>query len=590
MIYFLLASSALTSALKKLCKEKKIAAVFLNLAAKDHLEQLYRAKGSIDTIVTTCSHPHIASNAWLDILNAWGARVPLIALYREEHLSLTMQHLLTSPLRWQPEKPVAAIIDALQKLSSLGLKKTYRDHEPVQVFNPAFGIQLLQKNAYLSVICIDTSDFRKIAITYGRQTYNRLRIIFQHLLSSLWGKTGGFRLDDKLFHSGQNNNLYYIFLDPPRAKRGAPNPGQLEALCERLMRSLQQSLGREIARLEKERYLPLDLNAIPYFYLGYDTIVDNPCIDPYDAMEMLLDTSRHTAVIQQQRVYARQKEFMQLIIQNDAFLTTKFQGIFSAKKLTAATLKKAQEEKSLAPLAKYIYGFEALTRINAEKVEALVAERGPFYFDVNSLTPEVLFTMAKIVRLSLELDQACLRKAIASFKELPGRLLANILPRNFYHIDQLLTMPALPAQITFEVSEAEAIKNYELLVQAKENIAHKNYGIAIDDFGKGYAGFNRIIAIEPHLIKLDRILVQGVAGDEVRKAYIAGIINAAAVKKTLVLAEGVETLEEMQALQALGVDLFQGNLFHLPSYAEEITPHILRDGKWQKTRRKKSPQ
>ena len=208
--------------------------------------------------------------------------------------------------------------------------------------------------------------------------------------------------------------------------------------------------------MARHRVIPLDLNAMPHFYLGYDTIVHNPCIDSYDAVEMLLETSRQTALIQRQRIAARQKEFMQLLIQSEGFLTAHFQGIFYAKNLSLAALEKVQKSKSIAPLAPHLYGFEALTRLNQDKVEVLFQQRGQFYFDPRHLGPEVLFTMARMVKLSLELDQACLRMAVRSFRDLPGRLTANILPRNCYHLDQLLTTMEQAKPIMFEIAESEA--------------------------------------------------------------------------------------------------------------------------------------
>ena len=454
MIYFLLASSPQISAFKRVCKDRQLSAIFLDLQKRQSLDQLYQAKSSIDTIVASCSHPRMALQAWLDIINAWGGRVPVIALYSEEHLALTQQHQFSSSLLWQPENQLEAIFNALEKLPSLGLTKGARAEDAaIGVLPPAYAIQLLHRHGYLSAICIDTSEFRSIAIAYGRQTYHRLRSFFQNLLFSLWGKSGSFRQQDKLFHSTQNNNLFYILLDPPRARQGAPNPGQLEALTERIMATIQQALWREFAHGSKGSIVPLDLNAMPHFYLGYDTIVHNPCIDPYEAVDMLLATSRQTALIQQQRIAARQKEFMQLLIQSDSYLTTHFQGIFYAKNLSAPRLNRALQEKSLAQLAPCLYGFEALTRINQEKVEVLFQQRGQFYFDPRFLGPEVLFTMARMVKLSLELDQACLRMAVRNFGELPGRLTANILPRNCYYIDQLLSTMEQAKPITFEIAE-----------------------------------------------------------------------------------------------------------------------------------------
>ena len=192
------------------------------------------------------------------------------------------------------------------------------------------------------------------------------------------------------------------------------------------------------------------------------------------------------------------------------------------------------------------------------------------HLEASHLKPDVLFAIAHEVKLSLELDQTCLHKAISCFQGLPGKLLANILPRNFYHIDQFQSWFPPDKEIIFEVSESEAIRNLSLLLEAKEKLSHRRFSIAIDDFGMGYAGLDRILEIRPQVVKLDRSLIENIHDDKPKQAYVKGLVATTHMTKSLLLAEGVEKIQELRVLQDLGVELIQGFLLHRPQPIEEI--------------------
>ena len=81
--------------------------------------------------------------------------------------------------------------------------------------------------------------------------------------------------------------------------------------------------------------------------------------------------------------------------------------------------------------------------------------------------------------------------------------------------------------------------------------------MAIDDFGRGYAGLDRIIKIQPDIIKLDRSLIQNIHADSPKKAFVTGLVVAARESGSLILAEGVELFEELAVLRELNVDLIK---------------------------------
>jgi EAL domain-containing protein (putative c-di-GMP-specific phosphodiesterase class I) len=171
-------------------------------------------------------------------------------------------------------------------------------------------------------------------------------------------------------------------------------------------------------------------------------------------------------------------------------------------------------------------------------------------------------------------DQTCRVRAVqlASELGLNCKLSINFLPNAVYRPETCIraTMEAadnynLPLdQIMFEVTEAEPIDDPVHLMGIFEAYRECGFITAIDDFGAGYAGLNLLTKFKPQILKLDMELCQGIAGDVVKTTITEGAIKTAQALGIKVVAEGVETKEDMVALRTLGTDYFQGYLFGKP--------------------------
>jgi EAL domain-containing protein (putative c-di-GMP-specific phosphodiesterase class I) len=91
------------------------------------------------------------------------------------------------------------------------------------------------------------------------------------------------------------------------------------------------------------------------------------------------------------------------------------------------------------------------------------------------------------------------------------------------------------------------------------------FRIAIDDLGAGYAGLTSFATLEPELVKLDMTLVRDVDKNPVKERLVRSMTSLCKDLGMLVVAEGVETPQERDALVALGCDLLQGYLFARPA-------------------------
>jgi len=122
-----------------------------------------------------------------------------------------------------------------------------------------------------------------------------------------------------------------------------------------------------------------------------------------------------------------------------------------------------------------------------------------------------------------------------------------------------------PERLIFEITEREAIKNIADFIRIIQNYKDQNYKIAIDDAGAGYSGLNLISDIKPHFIKLDMNLVRDVDKDVTKQSLIRSMSEFASLSNTQLIAEGIETENELGKLIEIGVQYGQGYYIQRPN-------------------------
>lgn len=110
------------------------------------------------------------------------------------------------------------------------------------------------------------------------------------------------------------------------------------------------------------------------------------------------------------------------------------------------------------------------------------------------------------------------------------------------------------------------IDDHKHLREIVEYYKSRGFLTAIDDFGAGYAGLNLLANIQTDLIKLDMALIRQVDQDKVRQAIVKGIVLVCRELSIEVIAEGIETYEELSVLKDFGIELFQGYYFARPAF------------------------
>lgn len=212
-----------------------------------------------------------------------------------------------------------------------------------------------------------------------------------------------------------------------------------------------------------------------------------------------------------------------------------------------------------------LFGYEALVRgVNNESafhVLSQVNDENKYYF-----------------------DQQCRGKAIKLAAELglDSILSINFLPNAVYEPKRCLATTLrlakkydFPTQrIMFEFTEVERLRDTEHLKNIIQCYRDLGFLTAIDDFGAGYSGLGLLADFQPNIAKLDMALIRNIDSSNSRQVIVKNCISMFKQLGITVLAEGIETVEELAFLKSLDVDLIQGYLVAKPGFQTLPQPDL----------------
>ena len=147
-------------------------------------------------------------------------------------------------------------------------------------------------------------------------------------------------------------------------------------------------------------------------------------------------------------------------------------------------------------------------------------------------------------------------------------LLLNIHPDEFD--EGYLVRPDDPIhehekQVYLEITESVPISHYRYCNSVLTEIRAKGVRIAVDDLGAGFSNFKYIADLEPELVKLDRELIMGLTHGSRRQKLVRSIVRMCVEQGAKVVAEGIETAEELSAILETGAHYGQGYLLARPA-------------------------
>lgn len=197
--------------------------------------------------------------------------------------------------------------------------------------------------------------------------------------------------------------------------------------------------------------------------------------------------------------------------------------------------------------------------------------------DGGLIPPATLLEWARQERLVFMLDrvarEAHLRAAGRNLLPAECRILINFLPTAIYQPEFCLASTVrtaretgiAPHRIGFEVVESEQVVDRAHLRDILQHYRDAGFLVALDDVGSGYAGLSMLGDLAPDIIKIDREMVQKAVTSRAHESICASLVSLAREGGQLALAEGIETREEWELVERLGVHLLQGYLFGRPS-------------------------
>jgi EAL domain-containing protein (putative c-di-GMP-specific phosphodiesterase class I)/CheY-like chemotaxis protein len=208
-----------------------------------------------------------------------------------------------------------------------------------------------------------------------------------------------------------------------------------------------------------------------------------------------------------------------------------------------------------------ITGMEALARFKLEP------EQGP----------DRWFADAAEVGLAIDLELAAAREALEHFDHFPegAYVSLNLSPESvtssrFYDI-----FSSTPVErVVVEITEHAPVEDYAVLANALGEFRERGGRLAVDDAGAGFASLRHILRLAPDIIKLDVTLTRGIDVDEASQAMAGALATFASKTHATIVAEGIETADELNALRHLGIFHGQGYLLARPGPVPLSSPFI----------------
>ncbi|MDA0302664.1 MAG: EAL domain-containing protein [Chloroflexi bacterium] len=204
-----------------------------------------------------------------------------------------------------------------------------------------------------------------------------------------------------------------------------------------------------------------------------------------------------------------------------------------------------------------VVGYEALSRFDGTP-EGIRPAAPPTWFEEARRLGVAIEVEARVVAACLDARDRLPANTFLTFNLSPDAIASE-------RVLDVLRDPRGLRRIVVEITEEAVVEDYDGLAHTVRDLRSRGAFLAVDDAGAGYASLSHIVALRPDFVKLDRALVTGLHEDEAKLALaemfglFAGRIDA------WLLAEGVETSAELNALRRIGVPLAQGFFLGRPA-------------------------
>jgi EAL domain-containing protein (putative c-di-GMP-specific phosphodiesterase class I) len=213
-------------------------------------------------------------------------------------------------------------------------------------------------------------------------------------------------------------------------------------------------------------------------------------------------------------------------------------------------------------------------------VEALVRWQHPQF---GLVAPSEFIPLAEDTGLIVPIGEWVLREACQQSRRwqdagfAPIQMAVNISARQFHEQDLSQTVIRIldetglaPGHLELELTESSIMQNAELAASVMSRLKNMGVNISIDDFGTGFSSLGALKRLPIDALKVDQSFVRDLTTDQDDAALVMAIITLAHNLRLRVIAEGVETEEQLRFLQLLRCDEIQGYFFSKPVPAEAL--------------------
>jgi EAL domain-containing protein (putative c-di-GMP-specific phosphodiesterase class I)/GGDEF domain-containing protein len=397
----------------------------------------------------------------------------------------------------------------------------------------------LEDGEPIGLIYLDLSSGERLEAICGWQVYDRL--LKQVTATLLEFRDRALTARDTVALTAVRSDEFLVFLGP------RPN----QALDERRLTRLRERLAAELdgrLRIELENEVPQGLTVS----FGSMLVRTDPTVRIERSIYQCIDEVRTICRRQRARQHGlRLNELRRILASRDVVI--RYQPIV---RLDDGV----------------IHGFEALSS----------GPSGDIFEN-----PEMLFSFAEETEQIVELERLCRLQAIrgAALLHPSQKLFINCSAHGF--VDPELVSETLleearkvgrePHDLVFEITERVAITEWKEFRAILSTLRRIGFAIAIDDMGAGYSSLQAVAEIEPDYLKFDISLVRDIHLSPIKRNLLETLVVLADKIHARVIAEGVESVEEFQALRAMGVLFAQGFYFAVPAVLSGPAPLHLRE-------------
>jgi EAL domain-containing protein (putative c-di-GMP-specific phosphodiesterase class I) len=236
-------------------------------------------------------------------------------------------------------------------------------------------------------------------------------------------------------------------------------------------------------------------------------------------------------------------------------------------------LQDAISRQDISPVFQPVFDLATGNMIGMEALS-----RGPRGSEFES--GETLFSLAERTELLVPLERVCRQRSLEAAAQGHNRrqIFLNLSPAAAsdpeflgpIFRDQVRALGLEPDRIVLEITERTYAVYEGLFREVLSKFRSQNFRIAVDDVGTGYSNLSSLADIEPDYLKFDNVFVRGIDRRQVKQDLLEALMSFARKMHTKVIAEGIETREELRVLQSLGVPYGQGFLLARPMPVTEI--------------------